>query len=302
MAMNQQASCKHRILIGLLLGGLGCAVNWLPLPLFYSLDLYFGPLFVMLALLRCGRGAGMLAAALVGGSTLLIWHHPWALLVFLLEAWFVGTLLCRTRNLVMLDALFWLLLGMPLFLIYGLLLRDTPFPLALMISLKQGVTSILCATGASLLLALASMVPAWRSPDEKLHSLRQLLFTIMVASMLIPGLGYVILQLRSEHKQEEQVIHRQLQATIELSRQMIDSWLHDMIHDVEVLARLTGDPEKESPEHIQWHADTVTEASPHFIRMSVQNSRAISVAFRKPVSAAFAIRSFFIRTWGSIRT
>ena len=277
--MNQPASCKHRLLIGLLLGGLGFAANWLPLPLFYSLDLYFGTLFVMLALLRCGRGAGVLAAALVGSSTLLLWHHPWALLIFLVEAWFVGTMLRRTQNIVMVDTLFWLFGGIPLVLLYQLFLRNTTFSLALLLTLKQGVNGILNATVAALLLALASMIPAFRSPDERRHSLRQLLFTIMVASMLIPGLGYVILQLKSEQNQEEQAIRQQLLATIELSRQMIDSWLHDMIHDVEVLARLTGDPEKTSPEHIQWHADTVKEASPHFLRMSVQNSRAISVAF-----------------------
>lgn len=277
--MNDHTASKMKtIAAALLLGALGLAVNWLNPSLFFGVNIFFGSFFVMLALLRYGTGAGVLAAALAGIFGVVSWHNPWGALIGVGEALVVGLMLRRSRNIVLLDTLYWFCLGMPLFLLYRLLMQ-TDLSLAILLTLKNGVSGIFNALAAALLLHLANLSQPFRRPGEQPPRFHHVLATSMVAAILIPGVCYVVLEIRRDITQEEQRVNQRLHSTMILTRQTIDTWLAEKTHDVQALASMVGDPQTVPAATIQKKADLTKLLSPHFVKMSVQNSKAISVAF-----------------------
>ena len=98
-----------------LLLGAGFLGNYFYLNLFFGVDFLFGSIAVMLVVYFYGLGWGVLAALVASSVTLVLWATPYAMVIFTGEAAFVGFLLhYRHYNLLILDTLFWLLLGMPL--------------------------------------------------------------------------------------------------------------------------------------------------------------------------------------------
>ncbi|MBT1074047.1 sensor histidine kinase [Geobacter grbiciae] len=275
---NLTVSTRITIASGIIFGTLGFAANWLNPSLFFGVNIFFGSFFVMLALFRYGTGAGVLAAALAASYALIFWHSPLGVLVWVGEALVVGRMLRRSRNIAFLDTLYWFCLGMPFYLLYHVA-SQTDLPLAVLLTLKHGVNGIFNALAAALLLHLANLSQPFRRPGEQPTHFHHLLATSMVAAILIPGICYVVLEIRRDISQEEQRIHQRLQTTTNLTRQMIETWLADKTHDVQTLASQVGDPQTTPAAIIQNTANLTKLLSPHFVKMSVQNSRAISVAF-----------------------
>lgn len=266
------------ITAGILFGALGFAVNWLNPSLFFGVNLFFGPFFVMVALFRYGTGAGVLAAALAASYSVLFWHTPLGMIVWVGEAVAVGLMLRRSRNIVLLDTLYWFCFGMPLFLLYHVL-AQTDLSLAILLTLKHGVNGIFNALVAALVLHLANLSKPLRRPGEQPPRFHHVLATFMVAAILIPGVSYVVLEIRRDITQETQRVTQRLHATTNLTRQTIETWLAEKTSDVQTLASLVGNPQTVPAAAIQKHANLMKLLSPHFVKMSVQNSKAVSVAF-----------------------
>ncbi len=275
---NHAVSKYTTISSGILLGAIGYVVNWLNPPLFFGVNIFFGSFFVMLALFRYGTGAGVLAAALAGSYSLIAWHHPLGILIAVSEALAVGLMLRRSRNIVLLDTLYWFCLGMPFYLLYHVV-AQTDLALATLLTLKHGVNGIFNALAATLLFQFANLSQSFRRPGEPSPSFQHILATSMVAAILIPGIGYVVLEIKRDIALEEQRIQQRLHSTSILTRQMIETWLADKIHDVQTLASQVGDPQIVPAATIQKKAELIKALSPHFLKMSVQNDRAISIAF-----------------------
>lgn len=269
---------RTTIASGIVFGTLGFAVNWLNPSLFFGVNIFFGSFFVMVALLRYGTGAGVLAAALAASYSLLYWHTPLGMVVWVGEAMAVGLMLRRSRNIVLLDTLYWFCLGMPFYLLYHVV-AQTDLALATLLTLKHGVNGIFNALAATLLFQLANLSQSLRRPGEPSPRFHHVLSTFMVAAILIPGVGYVVLDIRRDITQEERRGTQHLRATTNLTRQTIETWLAEKTSDVQTLASLVGDPQTVPAAAIQKQAELMKLLSPHFVKMSVQNSKAVSVAF-----------------------
>jgi len=145
----------HRSLWGLLLlivaGFLGNYFRW---TLFFDIDFLFGSIAVWLVVCLYGVRWGTFAGFIAGLCTYIIWHHPYTALTFTLEALFVGWLFHRRQqqNIVLLDALFWLLIGMPLVWLFYAIILHFDSTQALIILCKQPVNGVFNALLASLLL------------------------------------------------------------------------------------------------------------------------------------------------------
>lgn len=113
--MQQLRILQSRLLWGLLLGLLGFAGNWFKFELFFNVDFLFGSLFVMLALVRFGAVAGIIAGVIASSCTFLLWNHPWAIIIMTAEAVFVAwRLRAGKRDCLTADIIFWLGIGLPL--------------------------------------------------------------------------------------------------------------------------------------------------------------------------------------------
>lgn len=275
---NQLDSRMTTVFVVLSLGAIGFAGNWLSFNIFYDIHFHFGSLFSMLALLRYGTGAGILAAALAGSYTWVSWQHPWMLLILVGEAWCVGRLQRQSQNIVLLDTLYWLCIGIPATLLYQHFLLHAEPSLSILVALKQGINGVFNALGAALLLYIASLLNFFKRSPHHYPKMHDVLVTIMVAAILLPGISYVILEVRREMSEGELRVRQQLVATTNLTRRLIETWLDDKTHDVETLATVIGDQPQQTAAAFQHSVELVKQASPHFLRMSVQNGRAVTIA------------------------
>jgi hypothetical protein len=130
----------------IILGFLG---NYWSLPLFFGVDFILGSIPVLIVVYFYGVGLGTLAALIASSYTYFLWGHPYAVIIFSLEALFVGFFLQQgRRSLLLLDGLYWLIIGMPAVgLFYGVVMHMDG--VSTLLSCLQGVNGIFNALLAS---------------------------------------------------------------------------------------------------------------------------------------------------------
>ena len=170
----------------LLLGVLG---NYYKLPLFFGVDFLFGSIAVLIVVYYYGIFWGTLAGMMAGSVTYYLWNHPYAMIIFTLETLFVALFSRRYDNFVILDAIYWVLLGMPLVgLFYGLILPVSASG-TILIALKQVINGIFNALIANFIvsyLPFDHLINPHKSKSSL--SLRQTLFNFLLACILFPSL------------------------------------------------------------------------------------------------------------------
>jgi len=210
-----KGSRQHRSVLGLLLllaaSYLGNLARW---TLFFDIDFIFGPIAVWLVVCLYGIRWGTLAGFVSGVCTYVLWHHPYTVITFTCETWFVSWLFHRYRqNLVLLDGLFWLVIGMPLvWLFYAILLQVDPVQ-AQIILLKQPINGLFNTLVASLLVTYLP-IHRWVGRPQAVSTLsfQQTLLNLLMAFVFLPTLLLIVLGSR------DVVSHIQVSAQAELSR------------------------------------------------------------------------------------
>ncbi|MFP4643590.1 MAG: sensor histidine kinase [Spirochaetales bacterium] len=148
-------------------------------------------------------------------------------MIFVAESAFVGLLLRADReNLVILDGLFWLFFGIAMAVgfhggILGLSLSNT-----LVIALKQALNGITNALLAGFIITLFHPVRGFLSfiRVPRGFSLRDVVFYIIVAFVLIPSIFAVVLQARTTRSTVENEVQRSLADAGEASEAAIESY------------------------------------------------------------------------------
>ncbi|MBD1876494.1 response regulator [Nodosilinea sp. FACHB-131] len=192
LSAQQQRGIAQRssfgLIVLLILGALGNYFRW---SFFFHIDFLFGTIAVWLVLSYYGVRWGAVAAVVASSITYFLWKHPYAIVIFIAEFLFVAFFYARhsRRNLVLVNAIYWVLIGMPLaWLFYSLVLRVDPNQTQI-IMLKQGVNGIFNALVASLLLSYTP-IHRWigRPQAASALSLQQTLFNLLVAAAFFPTL------------------------------------------------------------------------------------------------------------------
>lgn len=118
--------------------------NYFKLPLFFGLDFLFGSIFVWVIAYYYGQFWGALVGVIASTYTYVLWGHPYAIITTSLEIIIVNYFWCKNnKHLVLLDILYWLLIGTPLVILtYGFILSLSPIDLKLII-LKQMLNGVL---------------------------------------------------------------------------------------------------------------------------------------------------------------
>lgn len=187
---------------------LGPLVNLVPLEIPLVFLYIFGSIPAFLALRLFGPLWGVVTAGAAAGMLPQFVGHPYVLVWFggelLFVAWLEQT--GRTRNLILADALYWMLLGSPLVLLSFVLL-GTPSEVGLLISAKNCVNGITNATIASLLLNLLPL-RRWLLGQKEADrvSLSQLLYSLMLGFLLVPSVAMVAAHLKTSLLMTEQRI------------------------------------------------------------------------------------------------
>ncbi len=132
---------------------LGFVGNYLNLSVNYNVDFIFGSIFTLVALRLLGW-PGIVTAFIASSYTYLLWHHPYAIFIFTAEAAFIVLALQRGwKNLLVLDVIYWLCIGMPLVALFYAGVMSLGFQVAMVVALKQALNGIFNALIASLALS-----------------------------------------------------------------------------------------------------------------------------------------------------
>ena len=174
-----------------LLAVLAVAGNHFNLSLFFGLQIIFGSVAVLLAIVWLGTRAGLIVAAASGAYTYLLWDHPFTLLILLAEAAFVGWHRDRARRrgcevpaLGLSVTLYWALIGIPLVLLFYRVVMGMVWHQTLVVAVKQSLNGILNAALAGLVIIVVALVR--RRPGSL--SARQVLFTLFLSGSLLPSI------------------------------------------------------------------------------------------------------------------
>jgi PAS domain S-box-containing protein len=179
------------VVLTLLLAALSVAGNHFNLSLFFGLQLIFGSVAVLLAIAWLGTRAGLVVAAASGAYTYVLWDHPFALVICLAEAAFVGWHRDHARRrgrefpaLGFSVALYWVLIGIPLVLLFYHLVMGMIWQQTLLVAIKQSLNGILNAALAGLVLMTVATL---RHRPGSL-SARQVLFSLLLSGILLPAI------------------------------------------------------------------------------------------------------------------
>lgn len=222
-------SLGGRWITTLVLALLALVGNYLHLPLFFGVDFIFGSVAVMLAITLVGVLPALLVALAGGAYTVVLWGHPYALLIFAAEAIWVGVLYRRGwRNLVLLDLLYWVCAGIPLvWVFYHGLLGMVPDSVYL-VAIKQSLNGVANALLAGLSLMMLAVVPRLSSHlgVGRVAVFHLLFHSTMLMVMLAAGV-LVWYESRQQRLDEEFFLSDRLQEKITELEQRIR---HDAEH------------------------------------------------------------------------
>lgn len=269
----------RKLLVILILGIAGFAGNWLRYPLFLNIDFLFGSFFVMATLLRFGLCAGIVVSLIASSATFFLWNHPYAIIIFTAETLFVGILNRRRQksDILLHDIAYWLFLGMPLvWFFYHHILGDTFLSTSLII-LKQAMNGIFNALLASLFYLLIKS--SREKKTEKLPSLQNVVFTLMVVLVLIPAFFLIFWNLRTESATRVKLLATQTTRSADSAHASVSAWLEQHQQIVTSLANRIGDPDKKSFNEMQRMVETIKDTTPDFWRMGVLNKNAVIVSY-----------------------
>ncbi|HET9767697.1 MAG TPA: sensor histidine kinase, partial [Thermoanaerobaculia bacterium] len=218
------------------------AGNYFAASLFFGLEFLFGSIFALLAVQLYGPAWGTAAAAVAASYTYFLWGHPWAAVILTVEALVVGLLAPRLKHsLLLADGLFWLLLGVPLgALLYGGVM-ETGAAATLLVVLKHSVNGICNALVASLLLTHTPIGRLAGAGERQTVPLRQMVFELLVAAVLVPLLALVVVTTRQDLRKLEGDLLAQLDRTADSLASRIGTWRDRHLRAIVELANSAAD-------------------------------------------------------------
>ena len=293
VAASAELRSKYPPLLGLALVSAGLAGNYFKFPLFLNIDFLFGSIFAMLALQFFGLGRGILAAGLIASYTYFLWNHPYAIVIMTAEVAVVGWLVQRRQlGLVLADALYWLVLGIPLvFLLYGFVMQASLATTEVTV-VKQAVNGIANALVARLIFIGFSA----RSGAARI-SFRELIYNLMAFFVLCPTLIMLAVGSRTDFHDVDLRIRSSLNQEKLVASEILSTWLRNRQTSVVNLAHIAAG---QSPQQMQDQLEQAQKSDPNFLRIGLLDRAAVSTAFfplmdelgQNNVGQSFADRSF----------
>lgn len=254
-----QFSTIGGLVLLIILGVLGNYFRW---SFFFQVDFLFGTIAVWMVLCLYGWRWSLVAGVVAASYTYVLWHHPYAIIIFTAEVLVVGGLYRRyQQNLVLLDSGYWLFLGMPLvWLFYGQVMQVDPVQTQI-IMLKQTVNGIFNALVASLLMAYTP-VHKWfgRPPAATTLSLQQTLFNLLIAFVFFPTLALMTI----DSYRVVDTIGRDQQTRLEIATDHLNSklqnWYDRQLRAAASLTQLVAS--SDSPQAWQSYTEVIQRLHP----------------------------------------
>ena len=269
------------ILLSLVVAGL--LGNYFKFPIFLNIDFIFGSIFAMLALQFFGLKRGVLAGAMIAAYTYVLWNHPYAIIIMTAEVAVVGWLMQRKNvGLVLADAIYWVVIGMPLVFLFYYVVMDVPQSNVYITMSKQAINGIANALIARLIYTCFPI--AYR---QSLLPFREVIYNMMALFVLAPSLILLVVSSRADLSDVEQRIRANLtQHSIRLTH-ILDTWERNRKSVIVGLAEMAS---SHTPQQMQVHLEMAKKFDSNFLRIGLLNANADIVAY-SPVVDEFGQRN-----------
>ncbi|MGL5063665.1 MAG: ATP-binding protein [Microcoleus sp.] len=290
---------KRIIFLPLLLiaGYLG---NYFAFPIIFHIDWLFANIFVMLVISLYGLGWGTIAAIIASSHTIAMWHHPYGLIIFTLEAIFVGWGLRRySSNLLLLDVVYWVIVGFPLlWFLYGFIGKIPPQSV-LFISFKNPLQQICNSLIASLLLTHTPIAKWLHVKHSRTHAFEQTLLNLLVAFVLLPALMLTVWNCQDATATQENSILSRLEDIKQNVSADLLNWHDQSLNKLQALASSNLSDVSGMQEKIQIARQTIPEFRNLYITDTngqilnstvVQNASQNTVNYRLPFQVSLTAK------------
>ncbi|MCE5284147.1 MAG: PAS domain S-box protein [Deltaproteobacteria bacterium] len=300
------------VLVAAVLLLLSFAGNWVDLPIaYYSVSIIFGSIFNLVAVGLFGVWWGAANALLASGYTYFIWGHPYAIVIFTAETLWVGLALRQGRqNILLIDALFWVLIGPPLVFFFYDGVMHLGLQSASIVLLKQFLNGVFNALIASIIL---SYVPlrGWMGLESapRMVPYSILLQQVTTAFLMVPMIGLLFLVNNLEIKSRHGTASKTLATETKEIERIIVRFLSQDLALVKAVARLGEKRPLRPSASLQGELQRIKRLAPDFHNMSLLDASGTTVAFDPPVNEKgestiglnFSDRSFYERMRTTLR-
>lgn len=294
-------SSKQKLVTALILAILGFAGNYLALPLAFGVAFIFGSIFSIIALALLGPWWGGGVALVASSYTVVLWNHPYALIIFVLEALWIGLALKRGRsNLVMVDVMFWLICGgLLVTLFYGGIMRMGLQGVGIII-LKQMLNGVFNTLVATLLL---DHTPLCRllGLEERQIAYKQLIFHVICMFLMLPAFALLLFSSYRDVAQINRDAALRVHAEATHAAYDFAYWLKMHLQAADSIARL-GDQYGVAPSaKLQQELEQINYLFPDFHNVFLADGNGTTVAFypannqrgESTIGLNFADRAYF---------
>lgn len=192
--MEKKGAFRTKCLIAVVLASLGFLGNFYNIDLAFGVNFLFGSIFTVLALLALGPMYAIFVSVIASSYTIYLWGHPVAFVIFTGEAIFLSLVTARAwprRDILLMDLVFWITLGMPTVLVIYNSFLDMPNGVVNFIAIKQAVNGITNVMLAYIVLLIARPVLAnfpYLRPGAKLWRIATMVSVGLSFSLIVPAM------------------------------------------------------------------------------------------------------------------
>lgn len=268
----------------------GIAGNYIGIPLFSGVDFLFSSTAILLAVYLYGLTWGMITAIIASIFAYFSLHFPQSVVIYPLEAFFVGLFLRRkSENIIIADTFFWTMIGLPVMwlLLYGIVHLN--FSTTLFVLLKLSVNGIMNALLANLVITFIP-VKRWLmlTPAETRHnniSLHQIIFNLMVAFVFLPTMAFLIMDNQREQVAiETEIINHIETDSAQITDHLLD-WEQRHMYAVTKLAETAAHLEMKPSDELQKNTNNIRNAFPDYHTMYVGDAAGKAITFSPAIDS-----------------
>ncbi|MCL2925033.1 MAG: response regulator, partial [Trichodesmium sp. MAG_R04] len=222
-----------------------------------------------------GSKWGTLAAFVVSIHTYFLWDHPYAIIILTLEAIFVGIILSRqySQNLVLLDGIYWILLGIPLVGFFYRFVLNVSTIQTVLIVLKESVNGLFNAIIANLII---TYLPTYKifgfSRKEKYSSFQQTIFNFFIVFILFLALTMTMFNDKHILHDFENEIEKKLIITKISIRNNLKYWYEENFNVIAKLAKTVDQAANKETATLQQSISVIKKIFPSFLKIYVTDA------------------------------
>jgi diguanylate cyclase (GGDEF)-like protein/PAS domain S-box-containing protein len=260
--------------------------NYFSLPLFFGIDFVFGSITILLIIDLFGMAWGLVIALFANIPSWFLWGHPNELIIFTLEALFIGLAWQRYSNhLLLLESIFWLGLGLPImWVLYASSIHNN-VPVALIL-LKFLVNGIVNASIAGVIITFLPLRQWANLPITHYQlSLQRILLNLISVFVLLPTLltmtfsGWLIV------KKVETTITTDLNTLSSHIINNLQSLYQQQIESLQKFAALVNQAHWQNSTELTQQAKQLLRSFPEFLDITLLNTQgSLLFNYRQPAN------------------